>query len=384
MNSDYERIRMKKFSKLLALSLVLVMCASCFYGCSSNKDEEKSSKKTKVVATIFPVYDFLREIGGDKIDLTMLMTPGAETHSYEPTPKDMKTVSNADLFAYVGGDSDEWVEKILDGNKNDKMKVITLMDCVKTVAEEHVEGMEEEHDHEHDHDADVDSKTNSDTGKHDEHEDKDKDDKHADEHKDEHEHDHDSDEPEQDEHDHDHDSDEPEQDEHVWTSPQNAIQIVKKLTAELSKVDPDNADYYKKNSENYIKKLKELDKKFEDVVKNGKRKEIIFGDRFPFRYFVDRYGLKYYAAFPGCSTDTEASASTVAFLTNKVKEDQIPVIFHIELSNNKIAESIAEATGAKMLQLNAVHNVTKEDFEKGETYLSLMEKNLKPLEEALN
>lgn len=347
---------MKKFSKLLTLLMILVMCASCFYGCSSDKKEENSSKKIKVVATIFPVYDFLREIGGDKIDLTMLMTPGAETHSYEPTPKDMKTVSNADFFAYVGGDSDEWVDKILDGNKNDKMKVVTLMDCVKTVDEEHVEGMEEEHDH--DHDEDVDGKDDSDKDKdeHDEH----------------------------DEHDHDHYGDEPEQDEHVWTSPKNAIEIVKKLTSELSKVDPDNANYYKENSKNYIKKLEDLDKKFEDVVKNGKRKEIIFGDRFPFRYFVDRYGLKYYAAFPGCSTDTEASASTVAFLTNKVKEDKIPVIFHIELSNNKIAKSIAEATGAKMLQLNAVHNVTKEDFEKGETYLSLMEKNLKPLEEALN
>ena len=347
---------MKKFSKLLTLLMILVMCASCFYGCSSDKKEENSSKKIKVVATIFPVYDFLREIGGDKIDLTMLMTPGAETHSYEPTPKDMKTVSNADFFAYVGGDSDEWVDKILDGNKNDKMKVVTLMNCVKTVDEEHVEGMEEEHDH--DHDEDVDGKDDSDKDKdeHDEH----------------------------DEHDHDHDGDEPEQDEHVWTSPKNAIEIVKKLTSELSKVDPDNANYYKENSKNYIKKLENLDKKFEDVVKNGKRKEIIFGDRFPFRYFVDRYGLKYYAAFPGCSTDTEASASTVAFLTNKVKEDKIPVIFHIELSNNKIAKSIAEATGAKMLQLNAVHNVTKEDFEKGETYLSLMEKNLKPLEEALN
>lgn len=347
---------MKKFSKLLTLLMILVMCASCFYGCSSDKKKENSSKKIKVVATIFPVYDFLREIGGDKIDLTMLMTPGAETHSYEPTPKDMKTVSNADFFAYVGGDSDEWVDKILDGNKNDKMKVVTLMDCVKTVDEEHVEGMEEEHDH--DHDEDVDGKDDSDKDKdeHDEH----------------------------DEHDHDHDGDEPEQDEHVWTSPKNAIEIVKKLTSELSKVDPDNANYYKENSKNYIKKLEDLDKKFEDVVKNGKRKEIIFGDRFPFRYFVDRYGLKYYAAFPGCSTDTEASASTVAFLTNKVKEDKIPVIFHIELSNNKIAKSIAEATGAKMLQLNAVHNVTKEDFEKGETYLSLMEKNLKPLEEALN
>ena len=183
---------MKKFSKLLTLLMILVMCASCFYGCSSDKKKENSSKKIKVVATIFPVYDFLREIGGDKIDLTMLMTPGAETHSYEPTPKDMKTVSNADFFAYVGGDSDEWVDKILDGNKNDKMKVVTLMDCVKTVDEEHVEGMEEEHDH--DHDEDVDGKDDSE---------KDKD--------------------EHDEHDHDHDGDEPEQDEHVWTSPKNAI-----------------------------------------------------------------------------------------------------------------------------------------------------------------
>ncbi len=361
---------MKKMGKTLALGLVLVLIVGCLYGCGPDTGKGKGSsgksgEKLKVIATIFPVYDFLREIGGDKIDLTMLMTPGAETHSFEPTPKDMMKVSDADFFVYVGGDSDEWVDKILDGTKDNKdMKVITLMDCVKTVAEEHVEGMtvgEDEHDHEHDHDKDSDSHEDSDSNG-DSHDDSD------------HEH-------------HDgtsEDHKEAEQDEHVWTSPVNAMEIVKKLTGQLKKLDPDNADYYQKNCDEYVKKLKALDGKFADVVKNGKRKEIIFGDRFPFRYFVDQYGLKYYAAFPGCSTDTEASASTIAFLTDKVKSDKIPVVFHIELSNNKIANSIGEATGAKVLQMNAVHNVTKDDFEKGESYLSLMEKNIKVLEEALN
>lgn len=360
---------MKKKSKLLALGLVLVLIIGSLYGCGFGKGKNSTNEsqgKLKVVATIFPVYDFLREIGGDKIDLTMLMTPGAETHSFEPTPKDITKVNDADLFAYVGGDSDEWVDKILDGTKGNKdMKVVTLMDCVETVAEEHVEGMtveEDDHDHDHDHDKDSDNDKDSDHKES-------KDDKDSD-HKD---HDEDSDHHE-----------EAEQDEHVWTSPVNAMEIVKKLTKELKSLDPDNADYYQKNCDEYMKKLKILDEKFEDVVKNGKRKEIIFGDRFPFRYFVDRYGLKYYAAFPGCSSDTEASASTIAFLTDKMKSDNIPVVFHIELSNDKIANSIGEATGAKVRQMNAVHNVTKDDFENGESYLSLMEKNIKVLEEALN
>lgn len=351
------QMRSKKSLKLFALFLIGVLTIGCLYGCGKSDKDKKSGDKVKVVATIFPVYDFLREIGGDRIDLTMLMTPGAETHSYEPTPKDIMKVEESNLFAYVGGDSDEWVEKILEGSKNKKMKIVTLMDCVKTVDEEHVEGMTVE-DHNHDHNHDGDEKKDA--------------------HKHEHEHDGDSE-----KHDHDHDG-KPEQDEHVWTSPANAIEISKKLTKELSEIDPDNANYYKKNCDTYVKKLETLDKKFMKIAENGKRKEIIFGDRFPFRYFVDRYNLKYYAAFPGCSTDTEASANTIAFLTNKVKEDKIPVVFHIELSNTKIANSIAEATGAKVLQLNAVHNVSKEDFEKGASYLSLMEENLKTLEEALN
>lgn len=329
-------------TKVLTLSLIIVLTMSSFAACGSKNKAEKRDGKLKVVATIFPVYDFLRQVGGDKIDLQMLLTPGAESHTFEPTPKDMMSVKDSDLFVYVGGDSDSWVENILDGVDDKKVHTLTLMDCVKTVPEETVEGMEEEHDHDHDKDKDHD-------------EDKD----------------------------HDHDED-VEMDEHVWTSPANAIEIVKKLTAELSELDPDNKDYYKSNADEYIGKLTTLDKEFKEIVKNGKRKEIIFGDRFPFRYFVDHYGLTYYAAFPGCSTDTEASASTIAFLIDKVKKDNIPVVFHIELSNEKMADSIAEATGAKKLQLNAVHNVSKEDFENGATYLSLMEENLKSLKEALN
>ena len=177
---------------------------------------------------------------------------------------------------------------------------------------------------------------------------------------------------------------EKELDEHVWTAPENAIKIVKKLSEKLGRLDPDNKGYYEKNADAYIAKLKKLDANFKKVVKNGKRREIIVGDRFPFRYFADEYKLKYYAAFPGCSTDTEASAETIAFLTKKVKKDKIPVVFHIELSNAKVCTSICEATGAKKRQLNAIHNVTKEDFKSGAGYLSLMEQNLKTLKEALN
>jgi zinc transport system substrate-binding protein len=290
------------------------------------------------VATIFPEYDFLRQVAGDKINLTMLLTPGAESHSYEPTPKDILNVQDADMFVYVGGDSDAWVKSIMESVDQSNMKVVTLMDCVSLVEEETVEGMEPEDESTSDDDVIL----NDDT------------------------------------------EEQPEMDEHVWTSPKNAILIVQKLCDVLSTIDPVNADVYKENTNIYILKLKALDKEFQDVVDNAKRKEIVVGDRFPFRYFVDEYGLTYYAAFPGCSTDTEASAATVAFLIDKIKEDGIPIVFHIELSNEQMCDSICSATGAKKELLNAVHNVSKEDFEAGITYLELMEHNVEVLKEALN
>lgn len=329
---------MKKIKPFI-LMLTIILTAAFLAGCGSDKsagkkESAKDDKRIKVVATIFPEYDFLKQIGGDKINLSMLVTPGAETHSFEPTPKDIKKVNAADLFVYVGGDSDEWVDNILKSVDNKKQSVAKLMDMVKTVEEKEIKGMtpESEEDSEKDKDG---------------HEEK-------------------------------------EFDEHVWTAPKNAIKIVRKLGERLGKLDPANKAYYENNADNYIKKLEKLDAEFKNVVENGKRREIIVGDRFPFRYFADEFKLKYYAAFPGCSTDTEASAETIAFLTKKVKKDKIPVMFHIELSNTKVCTSICEATGAKKRRLNAVHNVSKKDFESGASYLSLMEQNVKTLKEALN
>lgn len=308
----------RKHLRLLLLPALLLLT-----GCAGSAKETADStenEKLSAVATIFPQYDFLRAIGGDHLDLHMLLSPGAESHSFEPTPGDMITVSECDLFVYVGGDSDAWVETILDSVDTSNKEVVTLMDCVDTVAEETVEGMET----------------------------------HG------------------------------EQDEHVWTSPKNAMRIVQKLCDALCRLDPENADDYQANTASYLASLTSLDEEFSDVTANASRHTIVFGDRFPFRYFADAYGLDYYAAFPGCSSESEASAKTLSFLIDKINEEQIPVVFHTELSNEKMTDCICEATGAKKLLLHSCHNVSKDDFENGATYLSLMEQNVAALKEALN
>jgi zinc transport system substrate-binding protein len=342
---------MKSFNKIISIAVAVFLCITALAGCgqktsssavnsssgavssglNSSSSISDNGKKINVVATIFPQYDFLRQIAGDKINLKMMLTPGAESHTFEPTPQDIKEINKADMFVYVGGDSDEWVDSILDSVDKSKMKVVTLMDCVDLVPEEVVEGMTPEKE-----DSSEENK------------------------------------------------DSVEYDEHVWTSPKNAMRIVQKLSDALCEIDPKNAQFYKQNTSEYLKKLGNLDQEFKDVVSNGKRKEIVVGDRFPFRYFVDEYGLTYYAAFPGCSADSEPSAATIAFLTDKVKQDKIPVVFHIELSNEKVCNSICEATGAKSELLNAIHNVSKKDFQNGVTYLDLMEHNVEVLKEALN
>lgn len=329
---------MKRIRKIMILLAAAVFTVAALSACTKDKSNtngksKDSSGKLNVVATIFPQYDFLRQIGGEHLNLTMLLSPGAESHSFEPTPKDIKNIENSALFVYVGGESDAWVDGILDAVDSSKTNIVTLMDCVTPVEEELIEGMTSEEE-----------ESEGETGE----------------------------------------QEEPEYDEHVWTSPENAKLIVQKLCDSLCEVDPDNADDYRKNTEAYLASLDTLDKQFEDVVNNAKQKEIIVADRFPFRYFVEEYGLTYYAAFPGCATDTEANASTIAFLTDKVKNDRIPVVFHIELSNEKICDSISEATGAKSELLNAVHNISKQDFEAGVTYIDLMEHNVKVLKEALN
>ena len=314
-------------------------------------DKPTEGKKLQIVTTNFPSYDFARAITKEDAEVTMLVKPGAETHSFEPSPQDIITIQNADLFIYTGGDSDEWVDGILESVQNKNFHVFKMMDVVNLIEEETVEGMQEE-EHEH---ADAD---------------------HANE-----EADHDHEKADQAE---EHEEEGPEMDEHVWTSPKNAITIVEKLEETLSGLDESHKDSFKANSESYVKELEELDKSFKEVVDSGKRKEIIVADRFPFAYFCKEYGLSYFAAFPGCSTDTQPSAATIAFLTDKVKEDKIPVVFHIEMGNEDMVNAISKDTGAKKLLLNSVHNVTDSDFKAGKTYVDLMKPNVEALKEALN
>ena len=331
----------------------------------SSKEESKAGgEKLKIVATNFPAYDFARAVTKGEADVTMLVKPGAETHSYEPSPQDIITIQNADLFLYVGGDSDAWVDGMLKSMNKEDSSVFKMMDAVNLMEEETVEGMQEEeehdHDHDHDHEKSGDHDHEEESGDHD-HEDK-------------------ASEAQSDSH----EEEEVEMDEHVWTSPVNAIQIVKKLDEKISSLDSSKKDVFDKNTEAYVKELEELDKSFREVVDSGKRKEIIVADRFPFAYFCKEYGLTYFAAFPGCSTDTQPAAQTIAFLQDKVKEDGIPVVFHIEMSNEDMVNAICKDTGAKKMLLNAVHNVTDEDFKAGKTYVDLMKPNVEALKEALN
>ena len=334
---------MKNLKKLWAIfGLVLVVGLLAFLVLNREKFEQK---KYSVVSTSFPGYDFARAVTKNtNISTKMLVKPGAETHTYEPTPQDIIDIKNADMFIYVGGDSDTWVKKILKDVDTKKTHVVKLVDLVSTVEEEIVEGMEDEdeHDHEHDHD-----------------------------HSHSHEHDHDHD------HKHDHDEEEegPEIDEHVWTSPKKAMEIVKKIAKVASEIDAAEETKINDNAEKYVAEIAQVDKDLHQAI-DGKISEIVVADRFPFRYFADEFGLKYAAAFSGCSEQTEASAKTISFLINKVKQDKVRKIYKIELSNGKIAETVSKDTGAEVLELHSAHNVTAEDFSKGVTYVDLMKRNL--------
>jgi len=306
---------------------------SILTGCNNNTvnpESENSAGKLSIVTTIFPQYDFVREIAGDSVELTMLLSPGSESHSYEPTPQDIITIQNCDIFIYVGGESDEWVDGILDSMDTGNMKIIPLMDLVDTVEEEIVEGMEAE-----------DGAAGED------------------------------------------ENEAPELDEHVWTSPKNAITIVQYISDTLCELDNANVAAYKVNTASYLEELSELDAAFREVIDNALRHTLVFADRFPFRYLANNYGLEYYAAFPGCATETEASAATVAFLIDKVKEEDIPVVFYIEFSNEKMADTICESTNAQKLLFHSCHNISKEDFKSGISYLELMTQNMINLKEAL-
>ena len=353
------RVRDFLLAGSLILGMVLNGCGMSGQQTEQNGGKEQNTeenKKISVVATIFPQYDFVRQIAGDNVELKMLLKPGEETHSYEPTPQDIIAIQNSDLFIYVGGENDAWVEDILESMPDNGRTTLKLVDCVDTVEEEHVEGMKEERGHDHD--------------DHDNHDEDDAE--------------HEEDEADHEEHGQEEIHSVHEIDEHVWTSPLNAIKIVEQIKEELCEIDPENASDYEENAEAYVAQLNELDQEFQDVVDHSKRKLMIFGDRFPFRYFAEAYGLDYYAAFSGCASDTEPSAATMAFLINKVQDENIETVLKMELSNENIAKAIAEATNADVKEFYSCHNLTAEQFADGETYLSLMEKNVETLREVLN
>lgn len=325
--------------KITALLLALFMLVGALAGCGKQNDTNQTDKLS-IVTTIFPEYDWVREILGDKADnaeITMLLDNGVDLHSYQPTADDIVKISDCDLFIYVGGESDEWVEDALRNAANRNMKVINLLevlgDSVKT--EEIVEGMqEEEHEHE---DAE------------------------------EHEH-------------------EEEADEHVWLSLKNAKMLVRVISKALQELDPDNKDIYAANADAYVKKLSALDAEYQTAVDAASNKTILFGDRFPFRYLVDDYGLRYYAAFVGCSAETEAGFETISFLAKRVDEWKLPCVLTIEGAQHKIAETVVRNTTAKnqrVLTMDSMQSTTSKDVKNGTTYLSVMEKNLSVLKEAL-
>ena len=394
---------------LLAFSCVLTACMPRRETASSDSSsnplkgaDASGDTRLNVVTTLFPYYDFLRQIAGDSIRLTMVVPAGMDSHSFEPTPADMITIQNADLLVCNGGTMEQWLSQVLDsfGEGTGPKRVVTMMDCVDVVQEEIVEGMEdgEAHDHGHTHvhaDGTVhagDHDHESEDHAHSEEEHEPEDHVYSEEEHDTEEHIHSEEEHDMEDvavHDEDHaqeylDEDdghgvEIEYDEHIWTSPVNAKKLAGVLAEVLAQEDPAHAASYAENCASYQDKLTELDAEFREVVSHAKRRLVVFGDKFPLRYFFDEYGLEYRAAFSGCSTDTEPSAKTIAYLIDKVREEQIPAVYYLELSSHRTAEIIQEETGAVPLLLHSCHNVTRKQFDEGVTYLQLMRQNVENL-----
>ena len=310
---------MKRIFPLLCALLLLTACGPAL--------PPEDSGRLQIVAAVFPAYDFARSAAGELADVTLLLPPGAESHSYEPTPADILRVQRCDLFIYLGGESDAWVDTILSAIQP-QGEVLRMIDCVDLLEEETVEGMQGGHDHEEDHD---------------------------------------------------HLGEVVGMDEHVWTAPRNAAAVTRTIGERLAALDPAHAGNYAAGAESYALELEALDWEFAAFFDHLPDRTIVFGDRFPLHYFAEAYDLDYYAAFPGCGAQTEPSAATVAFLTEKVREEQLPAVWYIEFSNHLVADSIAEAAGVETAQFHTCHNVSRADLEAGATYLSLMQANLETL-----
>ncbi|MCR4789564.1 MAG: metal ABC transporter substrate-binding protein [Treponemataceae bacterium] len=348
---------------------ILLLCIAALFFTGCTKSGKSSESEYKIVVTNFACYDFARAIiCGVNDDLTarnldesdfslrLLIKPGMELHSFDPSPADIIAIQNSDLFIYIGGESDEWVEKILASSEKKPANILRMLDYVDPLEEEIVEGMEIAHDHHHHgHDEAEEEDAHEHEGEHEEF---------AHEHEEEHEH-------------------EGEFDEHIWTSSINARKMIEQIKNQICSLDSENAEIYEANAILYSAQISELSEQIRREVESSETKLIVMGDRFPLRYFAKEYGLEYRAAFSGCSSAVEAKTTTISYLIDFAKENKVAAIFSIEMSNQKLAKTIADACGLPVLELHSCHNVTKKDFDSGVTYAMTMQRNLASLSQGL-
>ena len=311
----------------LMLALLMMLAAMGLSGCGSS-EAAAGEAALRIVCTSFPCYDFARAVAGDAAELTLLIKPGAEVHSFEPTPLDVRTIAECDLFICIGGESDAWADDILSSFGDSAPRTLRLIDCVEAIAEEETEGMTV-----HAESADA---------------------------------------------------DEIEYDEHIWTSPVNAIHMVEAVRDALAELCPEAKQVFAEHAEGYLGEISAIDAQLRALVESAARRELIFGDRFPFLYLAREYGLEYWAAFPSCAAESEPSARTLAFLIEKVRADGVPAVYQIELSSGRTARAVAEETGTEVLTLQSAQNVSEADFSAGATYVSLMRENIEALRKGLN
>lgn len=305
---------------IICITFILISM-SCLVACQSETQNLADDSRINIVTTSFPVYDFTRAVARDTVSLSMLLSPGAELHTYEPSPQDIIAISQCDLFIYIGGESETWADRVLNSIDTSNMTIVRLMDSVE------IESLE--HEHEHD------------------------DEKHL-------------------------------YDDHIWTSPQNAILMVETISIAMCQADTQNTQVYTDNTTQYIEELISLNNDFQQIVDNSKRNLVIFGDRFPFYHLAELYDIEHLSALNSCSTDTDCSAATISMLIDEIKANNIPVVFYIEQSNQRITDTLCEATGAKKLLFHSVQTISREDFDSGIGYIQLMERNATHLREALN
>ena len=315
------KLKRKLLAVITAAATVFSLCA-----CSSESGYSSSdSGKLKIISTVFPPYDLAKQIAGDNAEISILLPPGSEIHNYEPSAKDMIAIRNCDIFLYIGGENEQWAEKLINSNDTKNITAVKLIDYVPVLSED-----EDEHDHDHDH---------------------------------EHEH---------------------ETDEHIWTSPKNAQLMLSAVYDAICKVDPSDKQTYTKNKDAYAKQLSDLDNAYRSAVDNAKNKTIVLADKFPFRYLAHEYGLEFSAAFAACSDESEPGVSTMIKLTKTIKENNIPAVYYLEFSSTKIADTLCDETGATKLMLHSCHNVSKQDIENNVSYVDLMKQNLENLKLTLN